>query len=197
MASVNSGLYVDLDNEPLLSSECPLNASSPEAIRIPFATCLEDRLRQSATEAGITKQGTPEIRLEGDDADSVDPQSNGHGSSTLHASLAQLLPAHPGHASALLRLLYIHASLHPESNSPHTASLLVTLYSVMNQEVEPSEVTHIEADTFWLLQLLCTTLSEIEDEDGAEWMKKINARLASVDVPLLERLVSHFSSSDL
>ena len=193
LASVFSSLFVDLENEPQLSPDCPLDVSSPDDIRIDNATSLDDTLRQHYLKAEDNVSSTPEIRLEGD-AESI-AKSNGQASSTLHASSAgRLIPAHPGHASALLRLLFIHATLHPDSNSPHTASLLVMLYSVMNQEVELSDLSHVEADTFWLFEALCATISEIEDEEGGTvWMKKISARLASIDGVLFERLVSEWN----
>lgn len=65
----------------------------------------------------------------------------------------------------------------------------------MNQEIEPSELTHVEADTFWVFEALCATLSEVEDENGGSlWMKKISTRLGSIDGILLERLVRDFVS---
>jgi hypothetical protein len=189
LVAVSSSLFVDLENEPQLSPDCPFDPSSPEDVKISGACCLEERLRSYTSKDVDSALRTPEIRLEGED--DSNQASDGQASTLLASTPGRVIPANPGHASALLRLLYIHRTLHPDSNSPYTASLLVTLYSALNQEIELADLAHVEADTFWLFETLCTTVSELEDEErGISWMKKISSRLVSVDGVLFERLVS-------
>ena len=66
----------------------------------------------------------------------------------------------------------------------------------MNQEAEPAEVAHAEADTFWLFEVLIREVSELDEtEGGLVWMKKFQERLAMADNELLEDLVNIFHSS--
>lgn len=78
------------------------------------------------------------------------------------------------------------------------ASLLIPLYAVLNEEVEPQDQAHIEADTFWLFEAMVSEFSELEDQDGGNrWMKKFGERVAWADPELSSDLVSsryHFSS---
>lgn len=153
--------------------------------------------------ASTTFEETPEIRLEVDSSPSS-PSDGIFGASQLQrrtpssSSTSVLvprvfrnIPAHQQHVSALFRLLYVHRSLNPASHSPHIASLLVPLYSVLSEEVDPSEAAHVEADTFWLFEALLREISELEEEDGGPvWMKRLGERLAWADDELLEDLVS-------
>ena len=97
---------------------------------------------------------------------------------------------HERHSSALLRILFLHASINPANRSPHVPILLAPLYSVLNQDTEPEELAHVEADTFWLFEALVAEFSELEDEDGGRfWMKRFSERLAWADRDLGENLV--------
>lgn len=132
--------------------------------------------------------GTPEISLSAPDT----PTST-------HSSIpTTLLPsrsytaagAHPKHASALLRLLYIHSCLNPANRVPHIASLLVPIYSALVEEVEPQELAHVEADTFWLFETVVGEFSELEDVESCNvWMRKLGERLVWADTELAENLV--------
>lgn len=155
---------------------------------------------------------TPEIRLEdAEDDDSSDdsgeaenPDGLGisrsvsalsqasHGSTTLLASRAFGIGGlHQKHSSALLRLLYIHSCLNPANRSPQIASLLVPLYAVLTEEVNPEDVIHIEADTFWLFEAVIGEFAELEDiETGNAWVRKFGDRLSWADPEFAENLVS-------
>jgi hypothetical protein len=98
---------------------------------------------------------------------------------------------HQKHFSALLRLLYVHVCLNPGNQSPHLPSLLVPLYSVLNQERDQQDVGHVEADTFWLFEAIIGEFAELEDEEGGNlWMKRLGERLAWADADLSANLVS-------
>ncbi len=61
----------------------------------------------------------------------------------------------------------------------------------MNEEADPNELAHSEADTFWLFESLLREISELEEEDGGTlWMKRLGQRLATADPELHEDLVS-------
>ncbi len=127
--------------------------------------------------------GTPEISLSAPDT----PTST-HSSvpTTLLPSRAySAAGAHPKHASALLRLLYIHSCLNPANSAPHIASLLVPVYSTFMEEVEPQDLAHIEADTFWLFETVVGEFSELEDVESCNvWMQKLGERLLWADTEL-------------
>lgn len=133
--------------------------------------------------------GTPEISLS-----APDTPTSAHSSvpTTLLASRVYTAAgAHPKHASALLRLLYIHSCLNPANRVPHIASLLVPIYSALVEEVEPQELAHIEADTFWLFETVIGEFSELEEVETCDvWMKKLGERLMWADTELAENLVS-------
>ncbi|KAG5221179.1 regulator of Vps4 activity in the MVB pathway-domain-containing [Salix suchowensis] len=64
------------------------------------------------------------------------------------------------------------------------------MYAVMCFEVEPRDVPHIEADTFWLFEAMLGEFSELEDEEGGRaWTKKLSERLAWADQDLSDTLV--------
>lgn len=132
--------------------------------------------------------GTPEISLTAPDS----PAST-------HSSLPQTLlasksysaaGAHPKHASALLRLLYIHSCLNPANRAPQVASLLVPIYSAMADEADPDDLAHVEADAFWLFETMVSEFADLEDPElSGMWMQKLGQRLGWADVELAENLV--------
>ena len=70
----------------------------------------------------------------------------------------------------------------------------------MNEEADPSDLAHAEADTFWLFESLLREISELEEEEGGTlWMKRLGERLATADPELYEDLVSeqHFLSESV
>lgn len=170
-------------------------------MKIVYARELETRLKlilDRANETSTTNP-TPEIRLESDinttpgisltnfDSSNVEDKT----STTLLASRECLFGnAHPQHCSALLRLLYLHNAINPGSPSYHTASILVPLYSALNQEVDIEEIPHVEADTFWLLEAVLAELSGLEEDDGNLWMKVFSERLAWADFEFSADLVN-------
>ncbi len=134
--------------------------------------------------------GTPEISLSAPDSPS---SAHSGGPTTLLASrLYSASGAHPKHASALLRLLYVHSSLNPASRSPQIASLLVPLYTALIDEVDQDDFAHIEADAFWLFEAMVGEFSELEEAEGGNvWMRKISDRLKWADMELAEDLVRY------
>lgn len=178
----------------------------------------ESRGSDSPNSTPEIRLDTPEIRLEEVDNDaSSDEASEGdrpetpgipsstsalsqasHASTTLLASRAYGIGGvHQKHSSALLRLLYIHSCLNPANRSPQIASLLVPLYSVLAEEVNPEEAAHIEADTFWLFEAVVGEFAELEDaETGNVWVRKFGERLSWADQAFAEHLVSLLSMLD-
>ncbi len=189
---VPATLFSGLQEEPESFDDCPLDPSADESVKICCSANLDIRLR-AINQDGNSSQGLPEIHLD-DDADMVPNISV-----TSPGSSRTLFPshpfntgnAHPIHASALIRLLYIHSCLNPANHSPHMASLLIPLYSVLHQEVEFLDVAHVEADTFWLFEAMVGEFAELEDEDGGnKWMRYFSNRLQWADPELSADLVS-------
>lgn len=135
--------------------------------------------------------GTPAISLSAPDS----PSSNSSAPTTLLRSRSYSASgAHPRHASALLRLLYVHSTLNPANRSPQIASLLVPLYSALIEEIEPEDASHVEADAFWLFEAMVGEFSELEDPEGANvWMRKMSEEIKSADTELAEDLVRTWS----
>ncbi|KAJ3541193.1 hypothetical protein NM688_g6119 [Phlebia brevispora] len=209
LSRVPRDLYAKLEEEPDKSDSCPLDETAPEDIKISCAGYLDARVRiirdfelQGAASA---QEDIPEIRLE-DQAPKINtdlatpeislsaPESP---SSSSVSAPTTLLPsrsytataAHPRHASALLRLLYVHSTLNPANRSPQIASLLVPLYTALIQEIEPADAAHCEADAFWLFETMVGEFSELEDVEGARvWMRKFSERLRYADTELAEDL---------
>lgn len=188
---VPATLFSGLEEEPESFDDCPLDPSADEKIKIPCSANLDLRLEAIGRDDGDS-QGLPEIRLgdeasEGPEISVISPGAH----KTLFPSLAfNTGNVHPKHASALIRLLYIHSCLNPANHSPHMASLLIPLYSVLHQEVEPSDAAHVEADTFWLFETMVTEFAELEDEEGGnEWMRRFKGRLEWADPELSADLV--------
>lgn len=136
--------------------------------------------------------GTPAISLSAPDS----PRSSNSSAPTtlLRSRSYSASGAHPRHASALLRLLYVHSTLNPANRSPQIASLLVPLYSALIEEIEPEDASHVEADAFWLFEAMVGEFSELEDPEGANvWMRKMSEEIKSADTELAEDLVRTWS----
>ncbi|KAH8117358.1 regulator of Vps4 activity in the MVB pathway-domain-containing protein [Phellopilus nigrolimitatus] len=218
LTRVPAYLYHGLDEEVEQSANCPLHGPAPSDIKIPFAHALDARLqlvqdeKAPEGERNAPFNNTPEIRLDVGSAPSSPVQANPLAGFDISSTAQETqepqktlslsthfapkafrdVSAHPSHVSALLRLLYVHRSLHPVdggAEAPHIASLLVPLYGVTQQEAEPLELAHAEADTFWLFEALLREIGELEEsEGGVVWMKKFSERLAMADNELLEDL---------
>jgi len=132
----------------------------------------------------------PEIHLEESQSGEYSESKRARPTLLLSARTYTAGNAHPKHASALLRLLYLHSSINPGNMSSHIPQLLVPLYTALYQDPSAEEVAHVEADTFWLLEALVGEVSELEDErEGVLWMKKLSERLSWADHELWENLV--------
>ena len=193
---VPATLFSGLEEEPESFDDCPLDYSANEKNKIPCSANLDIRLRAIGRNSNHS-QSLPEIRLD-DEADTVPEISVTSPGAEGSTPLRTLFPshsfntgnAHPKHASALIRLLYIHSCLNPANHSPHMASLLIPLYSVLHQEVESPDVAHVEADTFWLFEAMVGEFAELEDEEGGnEWMRRFSDRLEWADPELSADLV--------
>ncbi|KAL1745655.1 regulator of Vps4 activity in the MVB pathway-domain-containing protein [Schizophyllum fasciatum] len=220
LSRVPSSLLFGLEEEPELLASCPFDDIADEAVRILCAHNLDRRLKLIHEARNPTAAGpAPEIRLEEDSMPSIQlsepadempsiqlmsPVEEVEGDTADTAIVPAKKPTtlHPSrvhgslnvpikHESALRRLLYLHSSINPGNYSPHIPSLLVTLYTVMNREIELDELAHVEADTFWLFEAMVADFSELEDEEGgAVWMKKFSERLAWADPELSENMVA-------
>ncbi|KAH7923526.1 hypothetical protein BV22DRAFT_1196659 [Leucogyrophana mollusca] len=194
-------LFYGLDNEPDSSNLCPLDEAFNETDRVACSKALDSRLqaiRELDSDAS-RPTGIPEIRLESDggldlsastsSSESLASRTPAAPTTLLHGKNFSEPAAHPKHLSALLRLLYIHTCLNPANQSPHIPSLLVPLYSAVIKEIEPQDVAHAEADTFWLFEAVVGEFSELEDQEGGKvWMKKFSERLSLADGELAASL---------
>lgn len=206
LSGLSRDVFALLEDEPESFKQCPLHEASPEDIRISFAGSLEARLQliQAQAKEGIQFLPTPEIRLEQGVDITITPgisltpsDSNSNHSETLNMSTTLLPPrrrifgnAHPVHCASLLRLLYVHNAINPGNFAYHAPSFMVPLYSVLMQEVDPEDLTHLEADTFWLLEAMVAEFSGLEDEGGNVWMKVFSERVAWADFDLSTDLVT-------
>lgn len=200
LSRVPPNLYSHLEEEPESATSCPLDDDAADDIRIACADNLNSRLRLLAGPSDPDPNATPEIRLESDEnntpqisvtaPDSLSTRRQNVPTTLLPSHAYGAGGAHRKHMSALVRLLYIHSVLNPANHSPHMASLLIPLYSVLNTEVEPDDLAHAEADTFWLFEAIVGEFSELEDEaEGNLWMKKFGERLSWADPELFADLV--------
>ncbi|OBZ75974.1 hypothetical protein A0H81_04150 [Grifola frondosa] len=161
---------IRLDSTP----EIRLDTTPEERVEKPLPGNLE-----------ISTDATPEISL------SV-PDSPSSSRSALSTTLLPSRPystagAHHKHASALLRLLYIHSCLNPANRSPQVASLLVPIYAALVEEVDPLDEPHIEADAFWVFEAMVGEFSELEDQEyGNKWVQKLSERLRWADEELAD-----------
>ncbi|KAG6854607.1 hypothetical protein C0991_004209 [Blastosporella zonata] len=204
LSAIPSTLFADLDQTPGSFEICPLDDAAQVEIKMSSAKNLDVRLHilhtadsnhSSASSSATSRPPesgmicAPEISLSSPD---VSMSGEMDVSTTTLLSSTPLAPStvHPKHLSALRRLLYLHASINPGNISPHIPSLLVPLYAVLNQEVLPEDLAHVEADTFWLFEALVGEFSELEDEGGSIWMKRFSDRLAWADFELFSALVS-------
>jgi hypothetical protein len=210
LSSTPQSLFAGLQGEPASRTICPLDLSASDDIRIDCAHNLDLRLQliEARESQGSGANGTPTIRVDPDlDASSAfegQHASGGTFSGRSPKAPQLLLPswardmggAHQKHASALLRLLYVHSCLNPANRSPHLPSLLVPLYCVAVQEVEPHDLAHAEADAFWLFEAMVGEIAELEEEDGGNlWRKRLSERLAWADEALHVNLVGPILSS--
>ncbi|GLB35059.1 putative regulator of Vps4 activity in the MVB pathway [Lyophyllum shimeji] len=200
LSNVPFGLYNHLVNAPESFEACPLDENALDEIRIGSAQNLDLRLsslqsRETveppttlAPDTRVESQvnGVPDISLSAPDA-KLSAGQNGH-TTLLSFQSRTTSHAHEKHLSALLRLLYVHASINPGNLSPHVSSLLVALYAVVNHEVLREDLAHAEADTFWLFEAVVGEFSELEDEGGNIWMKRLSERLAWADADLFGNL---------
>ena len=193
--------YAMLEDEPESFSQCPLNKGGrDEAIAQVLGSRLLTLDGQSKYGPGLSP--TPEIRLELHPAETSDGfattcntvMAEGLATSTTLMQSRKYMfgYAHAKHCSALLRLLYFHMTINPGNISPHLSSLLVPLYSVLMQEVDPEDLAHVEADTFWLFEAMLAELLGLEDNSGKDWMTKLSERLAWADNDLFVHLVNCF-----
>jgi len=203
LSGLSRDLFALLEDEPESFKQCPLHEASPENIRISFAGGLEARLQlvQAQTAEGMQPLPTPEICLEpGIDITpgiSLTPSDSYSNDSEAPNPPTTLLPprrrifgnAHPIHCASLLRLLYLHNAINPGNFAYHAPSFMVPLYSVLMQEVDAEDLTHLEADTFWLLEAMVAEFSGLEDEGGNVWMKVFSERVAWADFDLSIDLV--------
>ncbi|KAG6814300.1 hypothetical protein H0H92_013425 [Tricholoma furcatifolium] len=198
LSAIPSDLFGDLGQPPDSSSSGPLDDDAKDEIKLTCAKNLdtrldilrarESKLNSTAPKAEPDSISAPEISLSSPD---VDQSSGVDGITTTLLSFKPLSASivHPKHLSALLRLLYLHASVNPGHISPHIPSLLVPVYAVLNHEVSPEDLAHVEADTFWLFEALVGEFSDLDDEEGGSvWMKRFSERLAWADPDLFNGL---------
>jgi hypothetical protein len=199
-------MFSHLEQAPEALPQNPVSNNADPAIKIAHAFALDQRLqvlRQNDIDSdadtstpGITvssdNESTPGISVSDfDDSDSDDSTSESTAPKTLVESRAYSFGnAHPQHCSVILRLLFIHASINPGKLSPHVPAVLVPLYTALLQEVEPDELAHVEADTFWLFEAIVSEISELDEEEGGQkWMTKFDNVVSWADPELYGDLV--------
>ncbi|KAJ7710027.1 regulator of Vps4 activity in the MVB pathway-domain-containing protein [Mycena rosella] len=202
LSRIPTGLFSGLSDEPEQSGLCPLEEIAPDKIKIPYANNLDVRLKaiqDRGSDVHAPTPAIPEIRLESEtdlipEISISAPESFSSRRQGVPKTLVTSKPynsgdAHPKHLSALFRLLYLHSMINPGNISPHIPALLVPLYAVLSQEIEPDDLAHVEADTFWLFEAMIGEFAELEDEEGGSlWMKKFGNRLTWADSELAETL---------
>ncbi|KAJ7219165.1 regulator of Vps4 activity in the MVB pathway-domain-containing protein [Mycena pura] len=202
LSRIPAHLFADLSDEPDQAGLCPLNENAPDEIKIPYANSLDVRLkaiRERDRDSCDSAPSIPEIRFESNT--NAVPQISVTAPETRSLrrqdvpSRTSVAPQpsnvgelHPKHLSAFLRVLYLHSVINPGNLSPYISALLVPLYSVLNQEIEREDMSHVEADTFWLFEAMIGEFSELEDEGGNVWTKKFSERLTWADSELAESL---------
>ena len=192
LSRIPSTLFLHLDRAPDISTLCPLYDDAPDDIKIHYANILELRLGVLQDEEKGESVMIPEIRVEiHDSSDDMDPGNNAKDTTILPSNAFHLPGVHPGHSSALLRILYLHATINPGVLSPHVPSLLMPIYAVLAQEVQPEHSAHIEADAFWLFEAMLGEFVEFEDEQAiTTWLHKFAERVAWADSDLFDLLVN-------
>ncbi|KAF8894569.1 regulator of Vps4 activity in the MVB pathway-domain-containing protein [Infundibulicybe gibba] len=193
LSRVPPNLFSGLEDQPDASSLSPLDDNAGDDIRIPAANNLDVRLRllQEVNSEIRLLSTTPEIRVESETTPeiSVSSPDSSQQNTLVYSKVLAFGNAHQRHSAALLRLLYMHAAINPGNLSPHLPSLLIPLYTVLNCEIEPEDIAHLEADTFWLFETMVGEFCELEDEDGGiVWPKKFSERLAWADGELSDNL---------
>ncbi|KAF9483904.1 hypothetical protein BDN70DRAFT_873304 [Pholiota conissans] len=194
LSGLPKSIFSLIEDEPELFRACPLNETAPEDVRIAYARVLETRLKALQKQEQYPSELSlmPEIRLETEEhnitpsisltSSDASTQEDLDTSTTLLPSRKRIFgTAHPQHCSALLRLVYLHNVINPGNFSYHTPSLLIPIYSVMLKEADEEELSHLEADTFWLLEALVAEFAGLEDEEGNVWMKKFSDRVGWAD----------------
>ncbi|KAF9053204.1 regulator of Vps4 activity in the MVB pathway-domain-containing protein [Panaeolus papilionaceus] len=205
LSGLHGDAYVMLE-EPSEGSELsPLCEQGPEGSRISVARALDDRVvvlqnkNKDKDHPAIT--AAPEIRLDEvpgislTSADETIDLNDGEGDATSAKTLlasrqCMFGTAHPMHCSALLRLLYLHYCLNPGNVSPHSAAVLVPIYTVMVQELEPEDLAHAEADAFWVFESVMAELAGLEDEGGEVYMRMLSERVSGIDFDYFVELQS-------
>ncbi|KAJ7156093.1 regulator of Vps4 activity in the MVB pathway-domain-containing protein [Mycena crocata] len=199
LSRIPFGLFSGLNDEPENTGLCPLDDNAPDEIKISYANNLDLRLKAiQDRDSNGSPAAIPEIRLQSDSTPEISVSAPESLSSRRQATAPKTLvtskpyvsgEAHPKHLSALFRLLYLHSVINPGNLSPHIPALILPLYSVLSQEIEPEDVPHVEADTFWLFEAMIGEFAELEDEEGGKlWMQKLGDRLTWADSELAETL---------
>lgn len=196
LSGVPRNIFASLEDGPEIYPQCPLSTIYEGEDKVSCARALDARLK--LLQENGSQAVAPEIRLEEPSADATPEISLTSFDSALTGlnNPMTLLPskaysfgdAHPLHCSALLRLLYLHTSINPANRSSHIPSLLIPVYSALNQEIEPEELSHVEADTFWVFEAIVAEFSELEEEGGTKWMRRFSERLLYADAELFEDL---------
>ncbi|KAJ7273592.1 regulator of Vps4 activity in the MVB pathway-domain-containing protein [Mycena haematopus] len=199
LARIPISLLSGLQEESEHSGLCPLHENASDEIKIPYANILDIRLKaiQDRDNTSSGSPAVPEIRLDTPEISVSAPEPESLASRRQAVQPKTLVTSkpynsentHPKHLTALFRILYLHSMVNPGNHSPHIPALLVPLYSVLSQEIEPEDQSNVEADTFWLFEAMIGEFAELEDEEGGHlWMRKFGERVTWADKELAETL---------
>lgn len=154
LSRIPVGLLNDLQEESEHAVLCPLDENAPDEIKIPYANILDLRLKaiQGRNNDSAGSPAIPEIRLDTPEISVSAPESESLASRRQAVQPKTLVTskpynsgeAHPKHLTALFRILYLHSVINPGNHSPHIPALLVPLYSVLTQEIEPEDQSNAE-----------------------------------------------------
>lgn len=191
LSHVSSAQFHFLEEE--MEASTPMDNTVSNGVESGCAGILDLRLGSLRSKESMEESSViPEIRLEMDNTPSISvSQDEIGGSATLLPSkIYHFGNAHSKHCSVLLRLLYLHCAINPGNLSQHTPTWLVTLYSALVQEADLDELSHVEADTFWLFEAMVGEFSELQDEETTNlWTSRFSNQLAWADPELSEYMV--------
>ncbi|KZT44038.1 hypothetical protein SISSUDRAFT_1039304 [Sistotremastrum suecicum HHB10207 ss-3] len=190
LAAVPIALFNGLEEDTESPVPSPLDHEVEDDLRLDAPNALMERLAEVYAFVHRDEESfePPVIRVEPES-----PSKESFDATTPPAFRATRIPWAQSigqrHGSALVRLLYLHISIHPTS-SPYLASLLVPLYNCFCQEADTSELAHAEADTFWALGELVAEVADLSDDATSPlWIARLGKRLEQVDSELYADMV--------
>ncbi|KAH7107531.1 regulator of Vps4 activity in the MVB pathway-domain-containing protein [Auriculariales sp. MPI-PUGE-AT-0066] len=169
-------------SHPIVSPLNPFDSSAPEETRITTRDEVDRRAWMIANRHLISRPQPPAIQVNGDDKEIPLISLTAPPSSTSEAS-----PSTP-----LLRLMYIYTCLHPSTPPSQLPNVLIPLYTTLAETTDETDLAHVEADSFWLLEEVSAEFGDLWTDEGCDrWRNTIAKRLTWVDPDLYAALELH------